>query len=442
MIHLPFSKNRRYLTGIDWIVHAFDYMNKRATGAGNMSQIVLELDGAPSEDEFRQSLTRFIKKYPVVNGQPARDYNLAPYWKIPSQGQRPPLSFDISRLDNDAGREDVFACLARGVNAPFKSAREHLAFHLVYAGKKGFVAMTFDHRLFDARGAEAFLGMFQQEFEGNGENSAGISLVEPPHLCRWREKFRAGQQVNRAFLKLGEKAPPRILPVPSSHNDRGFSFKIIPFDKAQTAKIVDSAYDEAGYLLLMPYMLGVAMKVLHGIFTDRNICTGDYVISVSIDTRPPEKVRQEIFFNHLSFFLFLIQGHEADSFPALLSSIKRQLYSQVKSRLPQDIEEASALMRIAPLPILSHLMRLHLKGQIASFCFSYVGESAYIYPRFMRNNVCNIFHMPRVPVPPGLGVFFHQSHGKLNGVFSYTEGMLSDDEVNTMINRMESLLGV
>jgi hypothetical protein len=442
VVHLPFSKNKRYLTGIDWIVHTFDHMNKRATGAGNMSQIVLELDGAPSKDELRQCLTRFIKKYPVVNGQPARDYNLAPYWKIPPQGQRPPLSFDISRLDDDAGREDVFARLARGVNAPFKSDREHLAFHLVYAGKKGFVAMTFDHRLFDARGAEAFLGLFQREFEGNGESPAGISLTEPAHLCRWREKFKAGQQVNRAFLRLGEKAPPRVLPVQSSPHNRGFSFKIIPFDKAQTAKIVDSAYDEAGYLLLMPYMLGVAVKVLHGIFTARDICSGDYVISVSIDTRPPEKVRQEIFFNHVSFFLFLIRAHEADRFPALLASIKRQMYDQVKSGLPRDIEEASALMRILPLPILSHLMRLHLKGEIASFCFSYVGEAAYTCPSFMKNKVHNIFHMPRVPVPPGLGIFFHQSHGKLSAVLSFAAGMLSDDEVNTIVHGLESWLGV
>ena len=439
MVHLPFSKNKRYLTGIDWIVHTFDYMTKRRTGAGNMFQVILELDGSPEEDELRQCLTRFIKKYPVVYGRPARDYNLAPYWKMPSRGQTVPLSFNVSRLEDS---EDVFARLAQGVNTPFKSDREHLAFHLVYAGKKSFVAMTFDHRLFDARGAEAFLGLFQEEFEGKGECSAEISLTEPAHLCRWREKFKAGQHVNRAFLRLGEKAPPRVLPIPSAPNRQRIKFKIIPFDEQQTAAIVDTAYNEAGYLLLMPYVLAVAVKVLHGIFAARDIRAGDYVISVSIDTRPPEKVGQEIFFNHLSFFLFLIQGHEAGRFPALLASIKRQMYDQVKSGLPSDIEEASTLMRIVPLPILSHLMRLHLKGQIASFCFSYVGETAYTYFRFMRNKVCNIFHMPRVPVPPGLGIFFHQSHGKLNGVLSYAEGMLSDDEVNTMVHRMESLLGV
>lgn len=439
MVHLPFSKNKRYLTGIDWIVHTFDYMTKRRTGAGNMFQVILELDGSPEEDELRQCLARFIKKYPVVYGRPARDYNLAPYWKMPSRGQTVPLSFNVSRLEDS---EDVFARLAQGVNTPFKSDREHLAFHLVYAGKKSFVAMTFDHRLFDARGAEAFLGLFQQEFEDKGESSREISLTEPARLCRWREKFKAGQQVNRTFLRLGEKAPPRVLPLPSAPNNRGFSFRIIPFDEQQTAQIVDNAYNEAGYLLLMPYVLAVAVKVLHGIFAARNIHAGDYVISISIDMRPPEKVRQEVFFNHVSFFLFLVQADEADHFPALLESIKRQMYDQVKSGLPRDIGEASALMRIVPLPILSHLMRLHLKGQIASFCFSYVGETAYTCPRFMKNKVHNIFHMPRIPVPPGLGLFFHQSYGKLNAVLSFAAGILSDDEVNIIVHGLESWLGV
>jgi len=125
-----------------------------------------------------------------------------------------------------------------------------------------------------------------------------------------------------------------------------------------------------------------------------------------------------------------------------LQSIKQQIYDQIKADLPRDIEKASLLMRIAPLPVLGYLMRLPLKGQIASFCFSYIGEAAYASPVFMGKKIHNIFHMPRVPIPPGLGIFFNQFQGKLNVVISYLDGMLEKDEIDSIVHALQSRLGV
>jgi hypothetical protein len=143
----------------------------------------------------------------------------------------------------------------------------------------------------------------------------------------------------------------------------------------------------------------------------------------------------------MSFFLFQIKAEEADSFPVLLETIKRQMYDQVKSGLPRDISQSTFLMRIAPLPVLSYLIRLYLKGEIASFCFAYVGETAYAFSQFMEKDVNNLFHMPRVPVPPGLGIFFNRFQGKLNAVLSYLEGILSEDETEEIANDLQKKLG-
>jgi len=441
MIRIPFSRNKRYLTGMDWLVHTFDYMTSQATGVGNLSQIVLELSSSPAEDEIRKYLTDFVEKYPVVNGWPKRDYNLAPYWKIHPRARKVPLSISVSRLGIDMNAVNVLPILEQGVNMSFNSIREHLAFHLVCSEEKSFLAMTFDHRLFDASGAEAFLAMFQQEWEERSDYSQDIVFSEPAHLCRWREKFEAGKRVNRTFLRLAENAPPRVFPLSSVPNDRGFRFKLIPFNEQQTATIIETAYNETGYLLLMPYILAVSIKVLHGIFTGRSIEGGDYIIPVTIDMRPLAKIREELFFNHMSFFLFQIKAEEADSFPILLEAIKQQMYDQVKSGLPRDISQVAFLMRIVPLPALSYLIRLYLKGQIASSCFAYLGETAYTFSRFMEEEVNNLFHMPRAPVPPGLGIFFNQFQGKLNAVLSYIEGILSEDEIEEIANNLRIQLG-
>ncbi len=432
---------KRYLTGIDWIIHTINHINKKKIGAGNMFQIVLQMEGALDETTLRECLNKFIKKFPVLNGRSMRDYNLAPYWKIYSKEKILPPNIRIYHLDDNATFSKVISTLEQGINIPFKNVRKHLAFHLIYAGKTSFLAVVFDHCLFDARGAEVFLNMLQQEQKKKTDYSNKISLAESAHLCKWKEKFEAGKWVNRKLLQLSENKV-RTLPLDTSSNKKIFKFKIISLDERQTSAIIKTAYNKAGYLMFMPYTLAISIQVLHSIFTKRGICTGDYIIPASIDTRPVEKVAQEVFFNHMSFFLLKVKANEADSFSVILQSIKQQIYDQIKADLPADIEKASLLMRIAPLPVLGCLMRLPLKGQIASFCFSYIGEAAYDSPMFMEKKIHNIFHMPRVPIPPGCGIFFNQFQGKLNVTFSYLDGMLEEDEIDSIVHTLQSGLGV
>ena len=438
MIALPYSRDKRYLTGIDWIVHVLNYMTIKETGAGFMSQIVIEVSGNVNTLEIENSLNAFIKKHTVVNGYFSRDINLAPYWKIPPV-KKPGISLDTVTVKEGESFDVILKNLENGINTLFKNKREHIAFHVLTGCGRSYIAMTFDHLLFDARNAEAFLNMFQKDWEGR-EDSGNMTITEPAHLSMWMDKFKAGQRVNRAFIKIAGKAPPRVFPLPSGKN--GFKFKLLSFGTKETEAIAENAFNEAGYLMLMPYALAASVCALHGIFKGRGISSGDYVIPVSIDTRKQEEITKQMFFNHVSFFIFKAEASVVSDFQALLKSIKEQMYTQVRSDLPGDICKASLLMRIAPASLLGRLLKIYFKGEIASFCFSYVGRTAYTYPYFMGNKITNIFHMPRTPVPPGIGIFFQQSNEKLNVILSYLDGMLSADEEEIILTSLKSRLGV
>lgn len=438
MISLPYSRNKRYLTGIDWFVHVLNHMTIRETGAGFMSQVVIEVEGEANIFDINNTLNDFIKKHPIVNGYFSRDINLAPYWKIPPV-KNPGISIDTVKTGEGESFDEILKKLEKGVNTLFKNKREHIAFHILAGCGRSYIAMTFDHLLFDARNAEAFLNMFQKEYEGS-EDSGDMTITEPAHLSMWSDKFKAGQRVNRAFIKIAGKAPPRVFPLPAVKN--GFKFRVLSFGRKETEAIAENAFSEAGYLMLMPYALAASVCALHGIFTSRGISTGDYVIPVSIDTRKQEEVKKHLFFNHVSFFIFKADASDAGNFQALLKSIKEQMYAQVRADLPGDICKASLLMRIAPASLLGNLLKLYFKGEIASFCFSYIGKTAYASPYFMKNRITNIFHMPRIPVPPGIGVFFQQSNEKLNVILSYLDGMLSKNEEELILSSLKSRLGV
>jgi len=421
---------KRYLTGIDWVINSIDYLGKSQSGIGNVSEVIIELQGQLDDKILQDALRRFLQKLPLINGLPSRDLNLCPYWKVFPQEKMLSPRINTTHLEDNT---DSYLSLVTQVNEPFKNKREHLVFNLVRAGKRNLLGLTFDHRLLDARGAEAFLDLFQRYYQ------AGIipqvSLLEPSRLNHWLEKFMAGRQVNRFFLGLS-KSSPRILP--SYPGSRICKFKIISFDVRQTNHIIEIAYEQAGYLMLMPFILAKTIQVLHHVFKAKNIPGLTYLVPVSIDTRTQERVHKELFFNHMSFFFFRINADKAGEFKFLVADIKEQMYEQVKTGLSEAVKNASFLLRIAPLPLVNFFLRLMLKKQFASFSFSFV-DSDYNSQKFMEEEVQNIWHLPRVPNPPGVGIFFNQFKGRINATLSYFEGVLSDNEVSQIVADIDTI---
>jgi len=229
-------KNKYYLNGFDWVMGVIDIIMRRTTGAGNASQVVFMLDTPPDEERFTSSLKRFLALFPVIGGSVSRHYTLTPFWKIPKNGGPPPVGLTVTRLPEGAGEADVMDVLTRCINTPFKGRHEHLAFHLVYGSGVQCVAMTFDHRLFDARGAESFMNLFQ-EYLSSGEQAGvadGVRLTQKLDLRDWRDKFLAGQTVNRRMIALSREAI-RSLPLQMDMARQGFRYRIVSFDRERAA---------------------------------------------------------------------------------------------------------------------------------------------------------------------------------------------------------------
>ena len=85
-------------------------------------------------------------------------------------------------------------------------------------------------------------------------------------------------------------------------------------------------------------------------------------------------------------------------------------------------------------------MNLPMKGELASFCFSYLARSRLALAAFCGSPVRNLFHMPRVPPAPGLGFFFSTWGDRLHLSVSALEGLLSTAEMTTALEHIENLL--
>lgn len=419
-------RNKRYLTGIDWLIQTLDYTSRMSTGVGNISQLVLELKGQLKEKELKLRLEEIFSSLPDLDGNFRRALNLAPYFKINAKKQ----TFDLKSIYlKDPDKNKIFSLITKTINRPLYKA---LSFFLITSRDKSFLVMTFDHRLFDAKGAEALLLMLEKKDLGFSSRS----LSAPPHLNNWRCKFQAGKTVNRQFLSLAEGAPSKTVDFPKAKN-KDFAFRLICFDRDSAGKIIQKAYKTAGYLFFMPFVLSTVLKRINELFLKQGCEGNDYITSVSVDDRNAREVMSEPFFNHLSFLFFRTDAKQADNFRRILGSIKKQLYQQTKNRFSANLAEASFLMRILPRSILSKIIKLYFRGTESSLSFSFTGESIYNRESFMGCEVENIFHMPRVPIPPGLGVFVNQFQGKLNLVFSYVSGALCEEYVNEFMTELK-----
>ncbi len=426
-VSLPYSHNRRYLTGIDWMIAALDDLSRRNTGGGNAFQVVLDLMGPFDDVRFRQETEAFVQLFPALRGGPSRDWTLAPYWKIPASGTRVPFVLEFSRVDEAA----LHKALEQSANMRFPDARTHLAFRVFHVTETRHVlAVQFDHRLFDATGAEAFLDLFHRWTTGEdcAERMAAISLTEPAHLRDWMQKFEAGKQLVRMVRKFAE-AKLCVLPRPSPLAGRRIRFEVLGFNADESRAVAERANREAGFLMFLPYTLAASLEALAPAFSRHGAAGTDFLVSVSVDLRTPDTAPARLFFNHVSFMFFQIPASLVGDRKQVVSLLRTQMYEQVKKGFPKALHESSMLMRLAPVSLLSWLMLKPLRGEFASLGFTCVGKGGYPFDRFRDAELVNLIHMPLVPVPPGIGFFINQFGPRMNAVLSYVDGMLDDEDI-------------
>lgn len=416
------SRRKRYLTGSDWVISTLDQVMKQATCAGNQAQIVLLLAAPIDAGRLQEALDHLLERFPVLSGTVARDWRLAPYWKIQS---RPRQVIPLQVAPLTAG--GLLPACEQSVNRPFLKESEHLAFQLLTDDTKSILIMTFDHRLLDARGAEALLALLEQSLDGVPLPAEPV-FASSAELTRWQEKFLAGRNVNRRIIALA-KAAPQGLPLPPGR-DRAYRYRLIACNAQESAALTERAYRKAGYLMESPFLLAVVTKAMHALCAARGLAGCDYLVPVTVDCRPGRDPLQELFFNHMSYLFYQLPAELGDDLAGLITAIKNQMYDQIKSGFPGDLAKASLLMRIAPLPLLGRMLYLPLEGKMATFAFAHLGRSGFTASEFMGSRVENLFHMPRVPLPPGIGFFSNSCHGRLNLVMAYLDGLISDAEAD------------
>jgi len=245
---LPYFRNRRYLTGIDWVVGALHEAGKKSIGNGAISQAILEIDGRLEDQPLRAALEQISRRFPLIHGHFARDwFNLAPYWKISAAALNASIPLQVVDLPSGASAQ-ADQLLVEHVNSPLEHDSQHLRFLLVRIGnEQSRLGLLFDHRLFDAYGVEAFFRLVDETAQGRLEEIAPqVKVTEPAHLDHWLRRLASGKALNRLLVQLQQRDV-RALAMPqlTGHRERRqIRFVHESLTVEQTTRINQKAFEE------------------------------------------------------------------------------------------------------------------------------------------------------------------------------------------------------
>ena len=428
-----------YLNGIDWVITGLDRSLRRTTGCGNWSQLVLELDGVLDLDEFRIVVQRYASAFPVLQGRAVRGWQLVPLWEMPVRRKRSTVFVEKQVLPDDVSWEDVVERLGKCVAVASGLPGRYIGFNLLCTAQKTFLAFRFDHRLFDARGAELFIqGLFRYFSDGTVDPPPLAHVFpEKSNLCPWIEKFKSGRHIVRMLHQQRHTAAPFHIESLTSNSASHFRFTLISLSKPETDALTNRAYDQAGYLMLTPWLAACVTDALGKVLQTSGRPLRGYVIPCSADLRADSK--EKMFFNHVAFICLCRPAGEgaAEEWPQRFA---RQFFEQVRADMPRHFENAWKLARITPAPLFGKLLIGSLKSFAGTFSMASIGDGLSTVQSVGGLSVKNAFHMPLVPPAPGLGFFANTFAGRLNFCLTSYSGVLSAKEHDELAELLKQKL--
>lgn len=428
MTHLPKSKRRFYLNGIDFVVQGINYNCQKAPGGDYQFLIVSHLDGTPDAEKLRDCLNKLQSLFPIFLGKLKRNYlNLAPYWETPLKVTPKNILTVIPLDESEAFEKTCQKQLTQFLNTPFKSDMPQLgAMLLILPDGSSRLALNFDHRILDAAGGEQIITLLNSLWNGEKINPSAFIAAEGPWLNEWSHQFSCGRTVNRAFIDIKKQGVPSVL----SQSPNGFNcYKVIHLNESQFASLTNRSDLEVGPMMLTPYLVTVIQEALHGIFTKRGNPSSMCLCPMTVSMRQ-QGCRNELFFNRWS--IMPMYSSSESSHEERLKEQLRLFYSYIKSKLPYALTKASLLCRPMPLPLISKFAQKPFSGTTGTATIALLNQMEFTSTSLLGEKLSNLYHIPRIPPAPGLGIFMNRRGSKLNITLSWVEDIIEDEEIEML----------
>lgn len=426
------------LTGGDYFLLALDRQNRNRGLAGNGCRLVLELDGALDVERLHSALNATGLGAWLAGARIRRRFPFAlPRWQAADK------QASLAVHEHAAGGTETLVCpLPPHVSEPILRPDQPpgIALDLVRDPAGGTrVVFRWHHALMDARGSELLIEHLNREETPARGSSAEASLHESVFPDCRTHRHRRGllsrlKFARRSLFLIEDTGTPPVasLVSPECLRDGARSgFRLIEFTEEET-RLIDNVADRVGAGFCQSVLrLAASMRAVQRVCVHRGRGSDALVVPVPQDRRR-RGGRGPALSNHVTFLFYRVEPEQLESMARLVDSLKSQMISQMRERLPQSFAVAMDLFRRVPLWLYSHVLGRPTEGRMASLFFSDIGENFPCMERFLGCEVLRIAHLPPVTAPPGVAVIAGRFRQRLYLVVSWVEGGLSIREQEIM----------
>ena len=433
------------LTGADCFVLALSHMMRVNGQQGLVGQTHVVMDGIPDNAALVAGARRLGEAYPLLNAFVRRSpFTLLPNWWVDPRDRR---TLNV-QIWHEVGAES----LPEG-SRPAASA-QHLAEDLLNTAieecgglrnlrldivrlKDGgsSLFLTWNHLLFDGKGAELLVGSLFDAV--NGRTPEPFQPVKKENLPLRTQFTESRPAVNRFFELMMNRYQSLSGKKPTPGRLR---FRVINFTADESTQIRARAEQFSG-LFPLSFYLASATRAHREAFLSRGEDPEHYVSSIPVQLRR-KWVGANPFQNRVTVLFFSMKREHLSSMEDAVKSAHLQFEELTRKNLGASFSMILRLMRRLPSYLYMKFLGTQFSGDITSFFHSATGSFAVNLRELAGSPVRDAYHVPSVSAPPGSGLFFGESHGRITATFSWREGAVTEHEADLVLGRMkEDLTG-
>lgn len=407
----------------------------RRTGQGpHLSATVIELDRAPDPTALNRAAEAISQRHPLLNAHLKRPLPWAHTQWQPNPPAPVPVHFHTDLSIHDLLGE-IFANHSIDIFRPGPNLEWHIT---RTPDDRHALALLWPHALFDAIGIDRLITELDDPTNAPTEAWGETARFPGPLRERWKLAKPMALEMRGFPTWRVRSAHRRNTPAGAPR------FEIIQFNDEDSAAIRQHMARVAGELLLIPYFAAISARAVQRALKTRHPNASiPALVSLPVQrVNRPDK--RPLFQNQMGAWSLMLRPDDLDAPLAdTVKALHRAYVSFMRRKLAPSMDALMSFLQRCPSRLALIPASLPLRGEICTLFHSHTGPLPATDPtRFFGCQITDAYHMPTVSSPPGVGIFFSESHGRLRATLSWREGTHDAAEIHALKSSLFDDLGL
>jgi hypothetical protein len=419
-------------TSVDFFLGGLESFMRRSGQGSHWGVTRLQLEGRPDAETLTRAWEQIHAQHPMLGARLKRAWRgwrwvwetqgtiAAPAicWH-PAQSQPPDAAVIQARLQGKSSAGELTAPLWMEV-FPWGADGRH------------DVLLTWRHALMDGSGVNLLLEKL----------AAGSCTSGPPPLAAPKRESM-GQVYKRAKPmrdRLKEMTTAGCLSawIKGMPVEKGRlpEFSLIELSAEETARATARLRGLCGDFMQMPFYAAIAARALRLLHEKRGWESPEIHLQLPIQLRG--RSRDLIFGNHMTSMPLFLDAGALGSVDQAVKHVLEQYREGMRKEVPQASEALMMLSAHLPLNSFIPMVRLTNRGQICSLFHSHTGTFLPGRSEFAGARIQNVYTIPSVCTPPGLGIFVSDFAGRITVTVAWRGDSVSAAEIEDLKRRIRT----